>query len=313
MTPRSSHSSSRRTTLVSVALLSLGFVIATPAAAADDPKFVFAKPTEVKTVEWKATAQAGFVLTTGNANQATFSGGFMGLRNDGKNKLQLDLNGAYAEATILTPVDLNGNGKVDGTNEISNQRKVTAGNFLGKLRYDRFFTKNNALYLAVYAGLDVPASKEVFVGAQVGYSRQLLKTNMHELLAELGYDFSYVQYVVPVDSSVMLHSGRAFVGYGLTLSENTNISASVEALINLNPVTIGGVDRSVAEATRVNGKVALTTKLWKNLSFRAAFSMRYDNSPSLRPALSLPYGPDFKLFAEKLDTMTEIGLIVNFL
>ena len=50
---------------------------------------------------WLRAALAGLLLTTGNANQLSFSAAGMGSRNDGKNKLQLDVSGAYARATEL--------------------------------------------------------------------------------------------------------------------------------------------------------------------------------------------------------------------
>ena len=55
---------------------------------------------------------------------------------------------------------------------------------------------------------------------------------------------SGVMKLVAVENTpdVHLHSLRLFVGYTLTLSKDTALAAEVEALCNLNPVTIGGVD-----------------------------------------------------------------------
>jgi putative salt-induced outer membrane protein YdiY len=167
-------------------------------------KFV-APPKEVKEVEWKASASAGFTLAAGNANVMTLSGSANASRNDGKNLIALDLTGLYALTTLPKLLDrdsmggtlydgLTGNGIVDSAEEVGSESKVTAGFFLFKGRYDRFFTTNNAGYLAAFAGLDIPASKKAIFGGQLGYSRQLFKTKLHELKAELGVDTTYNSY-----------------------------------------------------------------------------------------------------------------------
>jgi hypothetical protein len=82
-------------TSIFVALVVAG---AATAARAADPKFEY-KPIEtVKKVEWKVSAQAGLVLNTGNANTLAFSASGFASRNDGKNKLTLDVGGTYARA-----------------------------------------------------------------------------------------------------------------------------------------------------------------------------------------------------------------------
>ena len=60
---------------------------------------------------------------------------------------------------------------------------------------------------------------------------------MHLAVAELGYDLSYERYVqVPstTHDPVTIHSARLFAGETLTLTKATGITASVEALFNLN-------------------------------------------------------------------------------
>ena len=68
-------------------------------------------------------------------------------------------------------------------------------NWLVKGRYDRFFTANNSGYAAASAAADKIAGKSFYGGGQVGYSRQVYKSPMHLLVAELGYDFSHERYV----------------------------------------------------------------------------------------------------------------------
>ncbi|HPH27628.1 MAG TPA: DUF481 domain-containing protein [Pseudomonadota bacterium] len=266
-------------------------------------KFV-APPKEVKEVEWKASASAGFTLAAGNANVMTLSGSANASRNDGKNLIALDLTGLYALTTLPRLLDRDSmgatcmmgamtggcNGVVDRAEEIGSDSKVTAGFFLFKGRYDRFFTTNNAGYLAAFVGLDIPASKKAIAGGQLGYSRQMFKTKLHELKAELGVDTTYNSYILTDGStgadSVFLASARLFVGYNLILGENTQFSAKAESLINLNTATIVERIAKPADATRVNASVALTTKVWQRLSFRFGFNLRYDNCPAPNPNLT---------------------------
>src|SRR5437764_957694 len=84
------------------------------------------------------------------------------------------------------------------------------------LRYDRLLSAADALYITGFAGLDQPAGKEFFAGGQAGYSRALANSGMNHLVAEVGYDYSYVSYFTPIDSYAQLHSIRAFLGYDLT-------------------------------------------------------------------------------------------------
>lgn len=285
--------------------VALGQALPTGQQFAGDYKFVEQK--EVKTVEWKAAASAGFTLAAGNANVLTMSGGANFSRNDGKNLVALDLSGVYALTTVPRLLDrdsagaacaaaatTNGcNGIIDRGEELGSQSTPTAGFLLIKLRYDRFFSVNNAGFLSAFAGLDIPASKKAIFGGQLGYSRQLFKTKLHQLKAELGTDLTYNSYILAEgtsgNDSLFLASARLFVGYALTLGENTQVSLSAESLINLNTATIVERRAEAADATRVNAAAALTTKVWKRLSFRFALGMRYDNCPAPNPNPNLKF------------------------
>ncbi len=290
-----------------------------PPPPGKDAKYEFGKLEEVKKVEWKASASAGFSAATGNAQVLSFSGGGLVSRNDGKNKLQLAADALYTRTTQYTGFeDLNGNMKIDSDEPLTPESQETAASLKGGGRYDRFFSANNTGYLLFFAGFDKPASKDWFLGGQVGYMRQVVKTKMHELLAEVGYDFTF-DYLLKADGAaadfrqdVSLHSARLFVGYGLSIGDHSSLRASVEALLNLVSLTIGDRVVGAAEATRVNGKLEFTTKIWKPLSFRAAFNIRFNNAPAPFAKFATPIDhPNH--YNQKLDTLTELGLVVNFI
>jgi hypothetical protein len=206
---------------------------------------------------------------------------------------------------------------------------TTTNNWLGKGRYDRFFTPNNAGYASGQAAADQIAGKTFFGGGQIGYSRQLIKNDVNTVVAELGYDFSYETYVQPVGKppldAVSVHSARVFAGETAKFTDATGISASVEALFNLNKEGkalnhvngLPGVD--AFKDTRIIAKTTLTTTVWKSLSIAFSFSLRYDQNPAPLP---LPAGTTASMtafpetnhvpFVQTTDTQTEATLIYTF-
>ena len=280
------------------------------------PAFEFAKPPEKPAVEWKVQAKGGFLLTSGNTETG---GGTLGLdssRKSGQNKLSLNGDLSYGRSRILTAT------VVDGvTSQIGRESQTTSNEWHTRGRYDRFFTPNNAAYAVALLASDKVAGKKLMGGGQVGYSRQLLKNEQHTLVAEAGYDLSFESYVAAPDT-VTIQSARLFVGELFTLSKETGLSGSIEALFNLNKETAlnandetghtKGVD--AFKDTRIVGKLGLTTTLRKSLSLALGFTLRYDQNPAPWPHIGdAPYVPNFVPFGDKVDTRTEATLIYTFL
>ena len=261
------------------------------AEAQKDPNFVTSvKDKEASTkgeVEWKASAQAGLVVTTGNTDQTVISAGAKGSRKQGFNKLQLEGAVQYSR-----------------TNGVE-----TARAWETKARYDRFLTANNSLYITALLSGDKLAGKDVVAGGQAGYSRQLVKDEKHEVVGEVGYDFSYENFTNPPGGSVSIHSARLFSGYVGKLTTDTGFSTSVEVLMNVNALDIndgagGTVEASAFEDLRATFKADLTTRLLGDLlSFNFGFVAKYDNFPAFVGGNR----------AEELDTTTKATLIFNFL
>lgn len=306
--------------------LSAAMVLAFPAVAAAQatPKFEYGKFEDVKTVEWKAQAKGGFLMTGGNSQTTGGTLSASAARKEGNNKLALDAGLAYGKSRILTAVP-NATDPliIDG---VTRTPVTTTNNWFGKGRYDRFFTTNNSGYVSAQGGGDKIAGKTFYGGGQIGYSRQLLKSDLHLLVAEIGYDLSYERYVQQPGKMldpVTIHSARAFVGETLTLSPTTGVTASVEALFNLNKEgsaisvdnRMPGVD--AFKDTRVLGKLGFTSTLWKSLSLGLGFTVKYDQNPAPLPLppgtpMGVAYGPNFP-FAETVDTLAEATLIYTFL
>ena len=294
--------------------LALGLVgLATPAWA-DDPKFTYGQQEDTKgKVVWKAAVQAGLVLNTGNANSFAFTAGGTGSMTDGWNRLQLDVNGSYARSTVIG-VDLPTGAVIDNEDEITHTTTTSAELWNLKLRYDRFLSKNNSIYATAFASGNRPAGIIVATGAQVGYSRQLFKSDMHLLVAELGYDFTYQENVS--GPTLDIHSLRMFAGYTITLSKEVGIATGVEILGNLNSLpgytpstTVGAFGN-----TRVNANAALNARIWKNIGFQLSFLARYTNSPAPLPAIAgYTFADGFVPRAQRLDTVTSLSLVITLL
>jgi putative salt-induced outer membrane protein len=280
-------------------------------AAAGDPKFEYGKSDElkdVKGVEWNASAELGVVFTTGNSEATTITGAAKAARKAGDNKFSAELSGAFAQTGVRQLDDLNGNGLIDNEGEIDTVTTTSSKNLTGKVRYDRFLTTHNSLFVAALASTDEPAGKELVFGGQAGYSRQLYKSDHHEVVGEAGVDYSREKLISGDPLSII--SARFFAGYKGELSTTTAIDGSVEALLNLNSLDTPTGEASAVEDTRVTGKLGVTSKLSASLSFNTSLEVRFDNKPA--PLKIDKLAPGYVPESSRYDTIMKASLIYSF-
>jgi putative salt-induced outer membrane protein YdiY len=282
------------------------------AAAQPNPTFSYGKAADVKdvkVVEWTATAEAGLIVTTGNARTTAVAATARAARVDPQNKLEAQLSLAYARATIRSAADADASGSIEA-DELVETATTSTNAWQGRLRYDRFLTDSNSLYVAALASADRPAGKDLVGGGQVGYSRRLFQNDHHEVVAELGYDFSYED--LAVGDPLSIHSARAFAGYKGIIDDKTAVEGSLEALTNLNTLQTLPEESSAIEDTRVNAGAAVTTKLTDDISLSVSVAARYDRRPAPLPAFGgVPFAAGFTPVADELDTITKATLIVS--
>ena len=292
--------------------LVVALLVATASSAAAQ-KFEYGKyddVKDVKKVEWKATAEAGVIFTSGNSESTTANGGLKASRKTGKNKITLEGSGTYGKSGLWILFDRNGNGTIDDNTELITAETITAETLAAKLRYDRFLTELNSLFIAALAGRDTPAGKELVLGAQVGYSRSLYKSKTALTLGEFGYDFAREDPIAP-GPALSIHSFRAFIGHKATMTEGTDLDASFELLSNLNPLDLPtGADGGPFQDTRVNAKIAISAKIGANLAFQTSLEVKYDRRPGLLPVKNLAMG--FTPEASSLDTIMKAAFIYTF-
>ena len=319
-----------RAPFLGASLVAVTLLLAHPAAAQNEPTFAFGKPEEVKpqapAVEWKVQARAGLNQTSGNSQTTNVTAGLTASRKEGNNKLALDGGINYGRSNIqVATIDTTVTPNV--ITALNRQEVTSTNNWFSKGRYDRFFTPNNSGYVSGQAAADRIAGKAFVGGGQLGYSRQLVKTDNNTLVAEIGYDFSYESYVEQPGKTldpVSIHSARLFVGETAKLTSATGLTASVEAFFNLNKETKAlnydpphdpGVD--AFHDTRFISKLGVSTTLFKSLSAGINFRLRYDQNPAPLPVPSgtpagVGFAADFQPFAEKIDTGSEVTLIYTF-
>jgi hypothetical protein len=304
-------------------LAALGLSSLATLAHAQDPKFEYGKKEEVKVVEWKADAQAGLVLTSGNSHTTIFSAGANASRKAGDNKFGAELVIAYGKTDLRILQDRDapgseGAGTIEA-DEITTAESTAPNNYMGKLRYDRFLTDRNSIFVTARAGADKAAGKDLIAGGQVGYSRLVIKTGMHEIAGEFGYDFSYESYTAADADPVSIHSARIFLGYTGALSDATGLTGAFELLTNVNEEKdavkdeMGGKGVDAFEDNRITAKIGLNTKLSSNVSFRFGFTAKYDQAPAPIAGGDIPFASGFTPLSKELDTITDVGLIVNLL
>lgn len=287
-------------------------------AVAGDPKFEYGKQEEVKDVkgvEWHAAAEAGLVFTTGNSETITATGGLKASRKTGQNRLQLEGTAAYSQSGIRVLLDQNGNGLIDNQSEITTVETVTAETLASKLRYDRFLTELNSVFVAALAARDLPAGKKLVLGGQAGYSRSLYKSKTATTVGEFGYDFSAEQLVA--GEAIQIHSLRAFIGHHATMTEGADLDASIEGLTNLNNENLTTMNAAgelqsggLLQDTRVNARLAISAKIGENLAFQSSFEVHYDRRPG--PLAITNLAPGFLPEASRLDTLMKAAFIYTF-
>ncbi len=298
-----------------IAAPALAFASIASSAYAGDPAFTFGKKADdvkdVAAVVWTGKGEAGLVSTTGNSQTTTATASANVTRKDPDNKLDAVIGGTFARASTLVAADTNGNGVID-EGELNRVNATSAENAAAKVRYDRYLTDLNSLYVAALAAIDKPAQKAFQGGGQVGYSRSIYKAEHAEATAEVGYDLSYLKIVD--DGSTTIHSARVFTGFKGQIRSDSQVEASIEALFNLNSITIGGQEAGAFKDTRINTVLSLTTALSSKLSFSISVAAKYDNVPAPLPPIGMiPYAPGYVPRAEKTDTITKASLIVTFL
>lgn len=288
--------------------------IGAPLAAQDKPAFEYKEKAkeETKGTEWTAKAQAGLVVASGNAQSVAATAAFDATRKSGFNQLALNAGLNYLKSSIWIVQDVNGDGMVQASEETFDSQ-VTSEHYYGALRYDRFLSDINSVFVTGKIAKNEPAGKKWFGGGQLGYSHLLYNKDGHKLTSEAGYDYTYESYVAGGDA-LNIHSARLYLGYEGKLSDDTGVKTTHEGLLNFNELSAPNGTIDPFQDFRYTGTLELNTKMYKNVSFSFGFQVNYDHAPAPRPAIGgLPFAAGYLPLADKVDTVTKATLIVTFI
>jgi len=230
------------------------------------------------------TASLGMVYASGNTNSWTINGGTQFRLVRSRHALSVDWTLAYGRAD-LTPND-------DATGFVDTVRNSNA-----RARYDYYLTRMDALFVAVAHRWDTFAGLDTRLQAQIGYLRNIIQGDKHRLWTELGYDFTYDNYVPTQDPDTAalmecdpdmgadpdvanrpdncilegqnVHAARAYVGYDNHLTSAVHFTAGLEALFNLQD----------GDDIRLNLDAAVVSTLSELFKLEVKFKMLFDNVP----------------------------------
>jgi len=211
--------------------------------------------------EVRLTAEAGAVWLTGNTRSITANGAVnFGIAHK-MNKFGLVFGGSY------------GRGVAAG--DATNTWVETAKRIYGDARYDRVLVADvNSIYVTGGAVHDPFAGFDLRFTAGAGYAHQLVNTDVHNLAAEAGFNYTRDEYVDGVDPNSQNFAGaRVFLGYRLTPTESFGFAQSVEGLF-------GGTDNQDAPFDgRLLSNTEITAQISKIFGIKLGFLVNWDFQP----------------------------------
>jgi putative salt-induced outer membrane protein YdiY len=230
---------------------------------------------------WNVTA--GAVLSTGNTESLQL--------NAGTNlEIIRGSHGFTAEGQYILGLSGEGFGE------------TTAEQLRARARYDFYFTRNDAVFVAAAIRRDEFAGLDPRLQGQIGYLRNFYKNEdgTHRFWGEIGYDLTFDTFdygrlnidpmMLPgLPEDQVVHAARLFVGYDNHIDENLTYKTGVEALFNVEDF----------EDFRLNWDNALRTKVGGNLQAELKFTLALDTQPVEG--------------AERLDTITTLNLIYTLM
>ncbi len=259
-----------------------------PVAVAQHTEAVVLAPPPV-TNQVTASITAGATINSGNTDAYTGNaGGRFGLIR-GSHQFTAEVLGTLGAL------------KAEGTSAY----EKTSANVIGRARYDRFLSENDALFVAVAPRRDTFAGLNIRLQMQAGYSRNLFfPSEDHRLWTELGYDLTYDDFAKTtvtttdleggpfVDGSptpilrpdvtatyststtsdpghAFVHSARAFLGYKNAITPLANLNLGVEGLFDVED----------AKNVRVNAMADITTSVSKSFKLGVLSRLFYDHVP----------------------------------
>ena len=290
-----------------VSCVVLGSLLLAGSASAEDPKYEYKDPATPAPIDvkkptvWKANMQLGLIWLTGNTQSIGVSGlALVGFKH-WNNQLEISGGGAYVNS---------GTSKYGKGGPITDNT-TSAENWLVRGRYDRYFFHKNTVFVTFQSSGDRPAGFVYRIEPQAGYARVFFKSPHQVFRGELGYDYTYEHRVSGSDPrNIDYHSGRVFLFYENKFTPWASFSEGVEMLEAFNHL----------DTFRLNSVTSLSSTIYKNISLKVNFTLKFNNDPGARPnnlvdpVTMLPFIPPAEnSHYDKVDSTLDLVLAVTFL
>ena len=240
-------------------ILFLSVALAEDSAFATTDASVFDEP------EADLSAELGGTFAGGNAVYRTVNGALAAGYRWQRNKLSLDGSVAIGQAII----DAEGDGIIDDADRATGLQE-NARRYQADLRYDRFLTERDALYVLAGAFVDPYAGYDLRAHEQLGYARILVASDATELRAEVGFDVAQEFYVEGIDpATANIYAAKVLLGLTHQLNESVSVAEQVEVYENV-------IDP--ADVRVING-ASVSAALSDVFSLKVSHALTYDNVP----------------------------------
>ncbi len=262
-------------------------------------------PPPEKKLGWQDKGELALVLTSGNSETSTF-----GFRNALSRiwtdaELHIEVAGLRTETATVTATPV-GTSADDFVLQEESSSTLTAENYLARAKYDR--TLRPRLYVYGTGGWD----RNVFAGIENRYNAAGGVGNIWQDREDVRFRTDYgisVTHQIPT-----LGSEVTFAGLRLSADLMRKLSAST----TFTHLTIAEENLDETDDFRLDSLTALAVAMTDRLALQVSLKFLFDNVPSfveadlLSPITGLPAGILVPVQADKLDTLFNVALVVNF-
>jgi hypothetical protein len=277
----------------------LPFVFLSSPSWAQDPA-----PPEKK-LGWKDKAELALVWTAGNSETSTF--GFRNLlsRVWTDAELQIEVAGLRTETSTLTATPI-GTSLEDYYLQEESESALTAENYLARAKYDRNLRPR--LFAFGAGGWD----RNVFAGIDSRYNAAGGVGNIWRDREDFRFRTDYgvsVTHQIPTVGEETTFAGLRF---------SADLMRKLSASTTLTHLTILDENLDETDDLRLDSLTALAVAMTDRLALQVSLKLLFDNLPSfveadlVSPSTGLPVGIPVPIQAEKLDTLFNVALVLNF-
>ncbi len=228
----------------------------------------------VEKPETDLTAELGATFTSGNAFTFAFNGSVDGMHKWGQNRFKFGLG----INVNLAKIDADGNGTLNDA-ERAADIAFTSERFTGGLRYDRFFGTSDSLYVSAGVERDRFAGLFWRFNEQLGYARQLVRTDTTHLELEVGVAYAQENFLPGTDDTGatinadvldnQFIAARLYLGFGHAFNDFVEMGDEIEMFENFF---------SLADF-RLYNTAYISVKLSDRFSLKLSHLLAFDNQP----------------------------------